>query len=180
MSKKSAAKAKASGKAASSSPARKLGIGPSELAELVDFLKEKGVVEFEWSRGDERVVLKTGHAHAPQHMHAPMHFSQHQHQPGSIGAPAAAVAEAPAENPAHKKVLSPFVGTFYRSPSPTSPAYADPGKRIKVGDTLCIVEAMKLMNEIEAEIAGTVLQVLVENGQAVEFGEPLFIIDTSN
>ncbi len=178
MSKKSAAKSKSSQKATTSTPARKLGIGPSELSDLVDFLKEKGVVEFEWSRGDERVVLKTGHTHTAQHMHAPMNL-MHQ-QPGALQAPATAEVTAPAENPAHKKVLSPFVGTFYRSPSPTSPSYADPGKRIKVGDTLCIVEAMKLMNEIEAEFAGTVLQVLVENGQAVEFGEPLFILDTSN
>jgi acetyl-CoA carboxylase biotin carboxyl carrier protein len=78
-----------------------------------------------------------------------------------------------------KKVLSPFVGTFYRSPSPTSPSYVEIGKRVSPGDTLCIVEAMKLMNQIEADFAGKIVQVLVENGQPVEFGEPLFVIDTA-
>jgi acetyl-CoA carboxylase biotin carboxyl carrier protein len=175
MSKKSAAKTKSS----SAPVQRKLGIGPSELTELVDFLKDKGVVEFEWSRGDERVVLKTGHAYSPHS--GPTHYMQAgAPQQQAQGVAEAVAPQAAAENKAHKKVLSPFVGTFYRSPSPTSPSYADPGKRVKVGDTLCIVEAMKLMNEIECEVAGTVIQVLVENGQAVEFGEPLFIIDTSN
>jgi len=77
-----------------------------------------------------------------------------------------------------KKILSPFVGTFYRKPSPDAAAYVSEGQSVKPGDTLCIIEAMKLMNEIEAEFSGKIVSILVENGQPVEFGEPLFIIET--
>ncbi len=79
--------------------------------------------------------------------------------------------------PNQKHVVSPFVGTFYRSPSPTADPYAREGQMVKRGDVLCIIEAMKLMNEIEAEFAGKITSILVENGQPVEFGEPLFIIE---
>jgi acetyl-CoA carboxylase biotin carboxyl carrier protein len=146
---------------------------------LADFLKEKGISEFEWSKNDTRIVLKTGGGYAPVYASAPVQHSPPQHPSapqGSAAAPSAAEAKDPAS---HKKVLSPFVGTFYRAASPTSANYADIGKRVAVGDTLCIVEAMKLMNEIEADFAGKVVQVLVENGQPVEFGEPLFVIDTA-
>jgi len=146
---------------------------PEAFGDLFDFLKSKGITEFEWAKGDQKIVVKTGHpGHAPVVMPA-----VHTAVPAS-SAPAATPAAA-AEPASYKKVLSPFVGTFYRAPSPTSPNYAEVGKRVKIGDTLCIVEAMKLMNEIEADFAGTVVQVLVENGHPVEFGEPLFVIDTA-
>jgi acetyl-CoA carboxylase biotin carboxyl carrier protein len=98
--------------------------------------------------------------------------------PQVSSAAASASSPAPAAAPTnHKQVVSPFVGTFYRSSSPSSEAYVKEGQTVKRGDPLCIIEAMKLMNEIEAEFAGKVISVLVENGQPVEFGEPLFLIE---
>ena len=84
----------------------------------------------------------------------------------------------PAVNEKHSKVMSPFVGTFYRAPSPEADSYVKEGQMVKKGDVLCIVEAMKLMNEIESEVSGKVISVLAENGQPVEYGEPLFLIET--
>ena len=146
---------------------------PESLGGLFDFLKDKGITEFEWSKGDQRISVKatygSGMYHAPL---APAPVTQ-------VAAPAVASAEPEKKNNAHKQILSPFVGTFYRSPSPTSPSYVEVGSKVKVGDSLCIVEAMKLMNEIEADFAGTIVEILVDNGQPVEFGEPLFLIDVS-
>lgn len=143
-----------------------------ELGSLVDFLKDKGITEFEWSKDGQKIVLKTGISHAV--------YAQSTVMSPAAGmtmsqASAGVIEEKTPES--YKKVLSPFVGTFYRSPSPTSPSYVEKGKRVSPGDTLCIVEAMKLMNEIEADFAGKIIDVLVENGQPVEFGEPLFVID---
>jgi acetyl-CoA carboxylase biotin carboxyl carrier protein len=95
--------------------------------------------------------------------------------PVPAAGPAAAAAEAPAEPEGHV-VKSPMVGTFYRSPSPGAKAFVEVGQSVSAGDTLCIIEAMKLMNEIEADAGGIIKAVLVENGQPVEYGEPLFII----
>ncbi|HWO57905.1 MAG TPA: acetyl-CoA carboxylase biotin carboxyl carrier protein, partial [bacterium] len=87
-------------------------------------------------------------------------------------------APAPVAPPSHLvEIKSPMVGTFYRSPAPDAPAFVEPGKIVKVGDVLCIIEAMKLMNEIEAEQSGKIVKILVENAQPVEFGQPLFLID---
>src|SRR5690606_19007171 len=103
--------------------------------------------------------------------------------PQSAPKPAAAPAPAPAESkpaaPASKgkQVLSPFVGTFYRAPAPGKEPYVKVGQTVKPGQVLCIIEAMKLMNEIEAEFAGRVVEILVEDGQPVEFGEPLFVVE---
>ncbi len=144
----------------------------SDLTPLSDFMRERGIVEFEWSDGKNKIVLKTGHASLPPAHSAPQAVVQMpQPQPGVLAEER--------DPPSYKKVLSPFVGTFYRAPSPTSAPYVEVGKRVSPGDSLCIVEAMKLMNEIEADFAGRVIQVLVENGQPVEFGEPLFVIDTA-
>jgi acetyl-CoA carboxylase biotin carboxyl carrier protein len=145
------------------------------IGELADFLKVKGIAEFEWAKGDTRIVLKTGVTYAPPVYANVQSITSVESQP-QHASQGASEAKDPAS---YKKVLSPFVGTFYRAPSPTSPNYAEIGKRVSVGDTLCIVEAMKLMNEIEADFSGKVVQVLVENGQPVEFGEPLFMIDTA-
>jgi acetyl-CoA carboxylase biotin carboxyl carrier protein len=177
-SRKSKPKTKTAPSASAKKSVKSASVLPFELdaiGELADFLKSKGIAEFEWSKGDSKIVLRTGSVHTQVYSNA------------SIGAQAAptivpSTSSAPAEakEPAtYKKVLSPFVGTFYRAPSPTAPIYAEVGKRVKVGDTLCIIEAMKLMNGIEADFAGKVVQVLAENGQPVEFGEPLFIIDTA-
>jgi len=96
---------------------------------------------------------------------------------GGAAAPAQPAATAPAaEEPKGHVVKSPMVGTFYRSSSPGAKPFVEVGQAVKPGDTLCIIEAMKLLNEIEAEVAGTVKEILVENGQAVEYGQPLFVI----
>jgi acetyl-CoA carboxylase biotin carboxyl carrier protein len=176
MSKKSTSKKKAV-KTVSSNKSP-LPFQPQDFGDLFDFLKSKGIAEFEWSKGDQKILVKTVgisspvySASAPALANAPAN---------SVTATVTETVSVSASEPAsYKKINSPFVGTFYRSPSPTSAAYVEVGKRVSPGDTLCIVEAMKLMNEIEADFAGTIVQVLVENGQAVEFGEPLFVIDTA-
>lgn len=148
-----------------------ISFSPDSLGELFDFLKQKGITEFEWSKGNEKISVKTtyGSGYSAQAQHAPQVHVQ---------GPAISSASTPAKQPdSYKKVLSPFVGTFYRAASPTSKSYVEVGSKVKPGDSLCIVEAMKLMNEIEADFAGTIIDILVENGQPVEFGEPLFIID---
>ncbi len=149
---------------------------PEDFGDLFDFLKSKGIAEFEWSKGDQKISVKT--IGVSSGMIATAISSPSVAISGnSISAEVAAPVNA--DPASYKKVLSPFVGTFYRSPSPTSASYVEIGKRVSPGDSLCIIEAMKLMNEIEADFAGTIIQVLVENGQAVEFGEPLFMIDTA-
>ena len=179
MSKKPVNKSKAKIKTVAA-PQKRVAVLPFELdslGELADFLKAKGIAEFEWTKGDQKIVVKTGVIHGSFFNHSMSPAPAHQG--GSTPHSASSQPVESAEPATYKKVLSPFVGTFYRSPSPTAPTYADIGKRISIGDTLCIVEAMKLMNEIEADFAGKVIQCLVENGQPVEFGEPLFIIDTA-
>jgi len=149
---------------------------PEDFGELFDFLKSKGIAEFEWAKGDQLISIKTVSSSAGM-------ISTHITPPASSLGGATKITETVsvtnAEPASYKKVLSPFVGTFYRSPSPTSAPYVEIGKHVSPGDSLCIIEAMKLMNEIEADFAGSIVQVLVENGQAVEFGEPLFTIDTA-
>jgi acetyl-CoA carboxylase biotin carboxyl carrier protein len=153
----------------------KLPFDLSAIGELTDFMRERGLSEFEWSEGSRRIVLKAqGVAQAVAATQTFVQVPQVQ-----VASPVAGASVLEQDPPSYKKVLSPFVGTFYRSPSPTSAPYVESGKRVSPGDTLCIVEAMKLMNEIEADFAGRVVQILVENGQPVEFGEPLFVIDTA-
>jgi len=162
--------------------------GTGELDRLSNILKlmaQHEVAELEWEKGGERLSLRTKAAFAPQPagghvaMGPPAHYAP---APAHVPAPAAAPASKPAAGsglaPNQKQVVSPFVGTFYRAPSPTAEPYAREGKVVKRGDVLCIIEAMKLMNEIEAEFAGKIVSILVENGQPVEFGEPLFLIET--
>lgn len=161
-------------------------VPPSDLRRLEDILQlmtRHEVGELEWEKQGERIHLRKLNAPVPGLVHA-------SHAPVLHAAPAAAQA-APAPAPAQaaaqvagglaanqKQVLSPFVGTFYRAPSPTAEPYVREGQVIKRGDVLCIIEAMKLMNAIEAEFPGRVVSILVENGQPVEFGEPLFVIET--
>jgi len=148
------------------------------IGDLADFLKSKGIAEFEWSKGDTKIVLKTGSVHTQVYSNATI--GAQAAQPTVVSSTSSNASAGETKEPAsYKRVLSPFVGTFYRAPAPTSPNYAEVGKKVAMGDTLCIVEAMKLMNEIEADFAGKVIDVLVENGQPVEFGEPLFLIDTA-
>ncbi|HXA46914.1 MAG TPA: acetyl-CoA carboxylase biotin carboxyl carrier protein [Burkholderiaceae bacterium] len=149
-----------------------------KLKTLIDLVAESDIAELEVTEGESKVrIVKSGAA--PQNqmvmMHpqgAPQFAPQYASAPAG---PAAAVVDAPAEIQGHI-VKSPMVGTFYRSSAPGSPPFVEIGASVKEGDTLCIIEAMKLLNEIDADISGVVKQILVENGQPVEFGQPLFVI----
>ena len=148
-----------------------------KLKTLIDLVAESGIAELEVTEGDDKVrIAKFSPAPvAPTSsttlMTAPV--------PGAPAATAAAAPAAPAPEPepTGHVVKSPMVGTFYRSPSPGAASFVELGQAVKPGDTLCIIEAMKLLNEIEAEVGGVVKEILVENGQPVEYGQPLFVID---
>ena len=149
-----------------------------KLKTLIDLVSESNVSELEITEAEGKVrIVKAGHGAPVQTVYAPM--------PAPVAAPALAPAAAPAADaaapaaaaPSGFVVKSPMVGTFYRSASPGGKAFVDVGSQVKEGDTLCIIEAMKILNEIEAEKSGTVTQVLGENGQAVEYGQPLFVIE---
>ncbi|MFN0061971.1 MAG: acetyl-CoA carboxylase biotin carboxyl carrier protein [Myxococcaceae bacterium] len=156
------------------------------LRRVVEILEASEVSHLSWSNGSERMVIRRGGHGAPLTFVEPHPAASAAI--ASVSAPASAYASpapsakaaAPTPAPAAKPgqvVTSPFVGTFYRTPSPDQPAFVDVGAAVKKGQVLCIVEAMKLMNEIESEIAGKVTEVLVENGQPVEFGQALFRIE---
>ncbi|MGC2696039.1 MAG: acetyl-CoA carboxylase biotin carboxyl carrier protein [Candidatus Angelobacter sp.] len=158
-----------------------------ELKELIDFLIEKDISEFELERGDVKVRIKRGADSPAPLMHAvPM-----------VSAPMVASTSAPAANTAHfpsapvpsstaaappaaeeelHSVKSPIVGTFYESPAPGAPPFVKPGDQVAAGQVLCIIEAMKLMNEIESDVSGEVVKMLVNNSQPVEYGQALFAI----
>ena len=149
-----------------------------KLKKLIDLVEESGIAEIEVTEGEEKVRITRSLAAAPQALYAaPAPLA---HAPAPVAPAPVAAAPAPAAAPAAdlgNAQKSPMVGTFYRAPSPASPAFVEVGQNVKAGDTLCIIEAMKLMNEIEAEKSGVVKAILVDNGQPVEYGEPLFIIE---
>ena len=149
-----------------------------KLKKLIDLVQESGIAELEITEGEEKVRIVKGGAVV---VTGPSPLGT----VGSVpGAPAAAHAAAPAPAPGVEPepgqeghvVKAPMVGTFYRSPSPDAKPFIEVGQAVKEGDTICIIEAMKLMNEIEADASGTVKAILVENGQPVEYGQPLFIL----
>jgi len=148
-----------------------------KLKTLIDLVQNSGISELEISEGEEKIRIAK-HQAAPATttvmMGSPMSAAPAMMSPAAHQA-AAPVAEVPAEPEGHA-VKAPMVGTFYRSGSPGAPAFIEVGQTVKQGDTLCIIEAMKLMNEIEADASGVVKAILVENGQPVEYGQPLFII----
>lgn len=148
-----------------------------KLKTLIDLVQNSGISELEISEGEEKIRIAKNlgaPAQAATYMvGAPAAPVMHA-APAPM--PAAAVAPAVAAEPEGHAVKSPMVGTFYRSGSPGAPAFAEVGQTVKAGDTLCIIEAMKLMNEIEADASGVIKAVLVENGQPVEYGQTLFII----
>ena len=158
-----------------------------KLKTLIDLVAESGISELEITEGEGKVRIVKGPGPMPAgYMPAPMQMPVAM--PAMQSMPAAAPAAAPAAPPAAAAepapaaptghiVKSPMVGTFYRSANPNSPPFVEVGSQVKDGDTLCIVEAMKLMNEIESDKAGTVKAILVENGQPVEYGMPLFVIE---
>jgi acetyl-CoA carboxylase biotin carboxyl carrier protein len=149
-----------------------------KLKTLIDLVSESGISELEVNEGEDRVRIVNAGSPAPagQVVYAnPAPVQAMQAAPAaSAPAPAAAV-EAPAAATGFV-AKSPMVGTFYRAPNPESPNFVNIGDTVKVGQTLCIIEAMKLLNEIESEHAGVVKEILCENGQGVEFDQPLFII----
>jgi acetyl-CoA carboxylase biotin carboxyl carrier protein len=146
-----------------------------KLKTLIELVESSGITELEVTEGEEKVRI----AKAP-----PAGTMQHAYMVAPQPAPAAAVASAPATpvatapiEPAGTPVKAPMVGTFYRSGAPGAKPFVEVGSQVKEGDVLCIIEAMKLMNEIVAEQAGTIIQAPVENGQPVEYGQTLFIIE---
>lgn len=150
-----------------------------KLKKLIDLVEESGIAEIEVTEGEEKVrITRSVAAPAVQTVYAPaVPVQAAPAAPAPSAAPAAPAAPAPAVRDLSNAQKSPMVGTFYRAASPSTPAFVEVGQTVKAGDTLCIIEAMKLMNEIEAEKSGVVKEILVENGQPVEFGEPLFIIE---
>ncbi|SDP54312.1 biotin carboxyl carrier protein [Ralstonia sp. 25mfcol4.1] len=151
-----------------------------KLKTLIDLVAESGISELEVTEGDGKVRI----VKQPPQVLAPVAMPQFQALPAAAGAAApvagaaapAAAAEAAPQLPAGHVVTSPMVGTFYRAPSPGAAPFVNVGDTVKEGQTVCIIEAMKLLNEIECDKAGVIKEILVENGQAVEYGQPLFVI----
>lgn len=166
-------------------------MNPSEIKDLIEFLVDKDIAEFELERGDLKLRVKRS-SEAQQIVAAPVQYAAAPPQmayaaaasapPSHTPAPAPGVAHAPAPAPAAVAVeeeelhivRSPIVGTFYESPSPGAPAFVKVGDSVKEGQPLCIVEAMKLMNEIEADASGEIVKIFAANAQPVEYGQPLF------
>ena len=153
-----------------------------ELKELIEFLVEKDIAEFELERGDLKIRVKRPGEPAPI---PPMVTVASPHStvvPQGAAVPVAqGVPDTPAAKPASEEaglhlLKSPIVGTYYEAPSPGSPAFVKVGDTVSAGQVLCIVEAMKLMNEIEADVSGEIVKILVNNGQPVEYGQPLYAI----
>jgi acetyl-CoA carboxylase biotin carboxyl carrier protein len=153
-----------------------------KLKSLIDLVQQSGIAELEITEGEEKVRISRGGVTAtPQTVPVAQVVNLPQVQAGgpapatAAGAPAAPEGDAAAAPEGHV-IRSPMVGTFYRSAAPGAKSFVDVGQGVKAGDTLCIIEAMKLLNEIEADRDGVVKAILVENGQPVEYGEPLFIL----
>ncbi|MEQ3621271.1 MAG: acetyl-CoA carboxylase biotin carboxyl carrier protein [Marinobacter sp.] len=147
-----------------------------KIKKLIELLEESDVEELEIHEGDDSVRI----SRRREQLAAPQYMAQ---QPAPAPQPASPQPSAPAADepakpaePSGHAVKSPMVGTFYRSPSPTAKAFVEVGQSVKAGDVVCIVEAMKMMNQIEADKSGTIAEILVENGQPVEFDQPMIII----
>ena len=153
-----------------------------ELKELIEFLIEKDIAEFELERGDVKVRIKrvVDVAAAPVAPEPSIHMTPAPRQVATAATPAppGPAKEAPSEEGLHI-VKSPIVGTFYEAPSPGAPPFVKVSDHVQAGQVLCIVEAMKLMNEIEADASGEIVKKMVQNGQPVEYGQPLFAIRTA-
>jgi acetyl-CoA carboxylase biotin carboxyl carrier protein len=146
-----------------------------KLKTLIDLVSESNVSELEITEAEGKVRIVKGGPAAAHATQMPMHVPM----PAQAGAPAlapAATAPAP-EAPKGHVVKSPMVGTFYRASAPGAKSFVEVGSQVKEGETVCIIEAMKILNEIEADKGGTITEILVENGQAVEYGQPLFVIE---
>ena len=146
-----------------------------KLKTLIDLVAESGISELEVTEGESKVKIVKG-APAGQNQMVMMQAPHVAAAPVAVAAHAAEPITAAAAEPAGHMVKSPMVGTFYRSSAPGAAPFVEIGSSVKQGETVCIIEAMKLLNEIETDAAGVIKQILVENGQPVEFGQPLFII----
>jgi acetyl-CoA carboxylase biotin carboxyl carrier protein len=148
-----------------------------KLKTLIDLVQNSGISELEISEGEEKIRIAKQMPCAPNTTMVSMPMGGHQQMMGvAAAAPTFAAEDAAPTEPDGHVMKSPMVGTFYRSGSPGAAAFVDIGKTVKQGETLCIIEAMKLMNEIEADADGVIKAILIENGQPVEFDQPLFII----
>lgn len=155
----------------SASKDARMAIDLDQLETLMKTLERHGITELELEKGGERIVLRRGPVAVAGQVAMPSYPP-----PPAPAAAAPAVAVAPADDASITYVTSPFVGTFYRAPNPTSAMFVDVGAKVKKGQPLCIVEAMKLMNEIESDVDGTIVEILVDNGKPVEYGDRLFKI----
>jgi len=152
-----------------------------KVKKLIELLEESGIAELEIHEGEESVRISR-YSQSPSAL-API-IAAPAMMPGLIPEIAAAATPNPTSGPVEEEltgdiIKSPMVGTFYRAPAPGSKSFVDIGDRVSAGDTLCIVEAMKILNQIESEVAGVVKKILVENGQPVEYGQPMFAIEAS-
>ena len=167
---------------------RRKRMNQKELKELIEFLIEKDIAEFELERGDVKVRIKRAGEHTVVHSQAEPRFYAVPAAPapavelgavpvaGATATAPAPPAAAPAAEEGLHKVKSPIVGTYYEAPSPGAPPFVKPGDSVEVGQVLCIVEAMKLLNEIESDVAGEIVKSLANNGQPIEYGQELFVI----
>jgi acetyl-CoA carboxylase biotin carboxyl carrier protein len=154
-----------------------------EIKAIIDLMTRNGLSEFELEKGDVKLRVKRGPggewvtsaSPIPTQQPAAAHPSAATTAPVSTASPAAA-APAPKASGTETQIVSPMVGTFYRSPSPESPAFIEPGQEVQEDTVVCIIEAMKVMNEIKAETKGVIVEVLAQNGKPVEFGKPLFSV----
>jgi acetyl-CoA carboxylase biotin carboxyl carrier protein len=159
--------------------------GLDDVREILDLLEERGISEFELEKNGFRIRIKREAAREGSHHAAPVTHFETPHPSPPLGASSAAQAATPSAEPPKAEenlhmIKSPIVGTFYASPSPDAPPFVKAGDLVQTGQTLCIIEAMKLMNEIEAEVAGEIARIFVESGQPVEYGQSLFAIIPSS
>lgn len=146
-----------------------------KLKTLIDLVQNSGISELEISEGEEKIRIAKHMTAAPATTMVSMPIAAQAAQAAVAPAPTLAAAPAPVQAEGHV-MKAPMVGTFYRSSGPDAAPFVEVGQAVKAGDTLCIIEAMKLMNEIEADISGVIKAIQVENGQAVEYGQPMFVI----
>ena len=152
-----------------------------KVKKLIELVEESDIAEIEIHEGEETVRISRMSSVAPVALAAPAPVAAPLAAPAAAAAPAAPAAPAPAESgaPAEPEghiIRAPMVGTFYRSPSPAAKAFVDEGSSVSSGDTLCIIEAMKILNQIESDTSGKIIKILVENGQPVEYDQPLFVV----
>lgn len=156
-----------------------------EIQNLIRFVAKSGASEVKLEMDDVKITIKTGEDDkAPTTFVQQMPAMQMAPQAPAPAAPAAAAPAAPAapaedENSKYITIKSPIIGTFYRKPAPDKPMFVEVGKQISEGDVLCVIEAMKLFNEIESEVSGTIVKILVDDSSPVEFDQPLFLVDPS-